>query len=64
MKNNEKSTKTTTHTPSTSNKNNTSTKGENKSQDTGKREVVPNIEADRTKSKVQDSTSEKLISKK
>ena len=64
MKNNEKSPKPEAKKTSTSDKTNTSFKKGNGSQDTGKREVIPNIEAEGTKSKNQDSKKEKSSFKK
>jgi hypothetical protein len=55
MKNNEKSLKSETQTTPTSDKTNTSFKKENGSLENGKKEAVPNIEAEGTKSKSQDS---------
>jgi hypothetical protein len=64
MKNPEKSHNSETQTTPTSGKTNTSSKNENGSQDKGKKEAVPNIEAEGTKSKSQDSKKEKSSFKK
>ena len=64
MKNNEKSLKSKTQTTPISDKTNTSFKKENGFQDKGKKEAVPNIEAEETKSRNQDSKKEKSAFKK
>ena len=64
MKNNEKSPKSETQTTPTPDKTNTSFKKEKGSQDNGKKEAFPNIEAEGTKSKNQDSKKEKSTFKK
>ena len=64
MKNSEKSLKSESQTTPTSDKTNTSFKKENSLEDLGKKETVPNIEAEGTKSKNQDFKKEKSTFKK
>ena len=64
MNNNAKSNKSETQTNPTSDKTNTSFKKGNGSQDKEKKEAMPNIEAEGTKSKNQDSKKENSSFKK